>query len=165
MESQMPKKILPHKHPTYFHCAPIGLGAGSTIQPGNWGRVMHLYEWNPNNFTLSIWREALLEQARQIHAPTKPSRLTSTFALASLQEAIAYRAQHCPTNLIYEVAPFVESPSIHEGDYEVAIFKFSGHYFQQMLDFGRQYWTVPPQANREVLFDCPLRVLAQHQAP
>lgn len=145
---------------TYFHCAPMKLAPGSIIEPGNWGRVMHLYNWNPNNFALNIWREALLEQARQIHAPQKPSRLTSAFAIPSLAEATAYRDRHATTNLIYQVEPIAENPPTHEGDYEVAIFHFSGRYFQQLFDFGRQYWTVAPQANREVLFGCPLRVLA-----
>jgi hypothetical protein len=150
---------------TYFHCAPIVLGVGSLVAPGNWGRILNLYDWNPNNFSLNIWREALLEQARQIHAPTKPSRLHAAFTLPTLNEAIDYRTKHSPMSVIHEVVPTSASPAVHHGDYELAIYKFSGRYFQRMFDFGKDYWTVPPQANHEVLFDCALRVVGQHVIP
>lgn len=29
---------------TYFHCAPLTLSPGSVIEPGNWGRLLDLYE-------------------------------------------------------------------------------------------------------------------------
>ena len=146
---------------SFFHCAPLPLGAGSVVQPGNWGRVLRLYAWNPNQIVLNAWREALLEQAHDIYAPQKPSRLAATFALPSQQEAVEFRNKHATTSLIYEVEPVSLNPNTHEGDYELAIAGFSGQYFQELLDFPRRYWTIPPAANREILFDCGLRVIAQ----
>src|SRR6516225_12457424 len=105
---------------TYFHCAPVRLGVGSIIEPGNFGRVLSHYEWNPTNFSLNIWREALLEQARKLYAPDKPSRLKCIFALFSLEDAVAFRNKWCPTNIIHEVQPISENPGTHIGNYDLA---------------------------------------------
>jgi hypothetical protein len=57
---------------TYFHCAPMRLAAGSIIEPGNWGRMLRLYEVTNGQIQGNVLNEALLEFARQLHAPTAP---------------------------------------------------------------------------------------------
>jgi hypothetical protein len=149
---------------TYFHCAGAILEAGSVIGPGNWGRMLRMYEQAPNQgLPTNHFREALLELARQVHAPTKPSRLNALFAVPSLPEAVAFRNKYQRTNLIYEVVPTVDRPGIHFGDYELAIANYPPRYFQSMMDQARDYWAVAPTQNIEVLLDCSVRVVAQRQ--
>jgi hypothetical protein len=155
-------------HPqTYFHCAPIISAPGAVIEPGNWGRIIKLYEAIPGSgLPTNAFREALIEQARQIHAPSKPSRLSSIFALPTLEEAVLFRNKYQRTNLIYEVMPVAKNARTHLGDYEFAInINYPPRYFQTMFDYARDYWLKQPTANLEVLFSCPIRVLRMLDVP
>lgn len=97
------------------------LAPGAVIQPGNWGRIIQLYEAIPGSgLPTNVFREALMEQARQVHAPSKPSRLSSVFTLPTLDEAVIFRNKYQRFNLIYEVVPVAENPRTHLGDYELA---------------------------------------------
>jgi hypothetical protein len=150
---------------TYFHCCPVTLTPGSVIQPGNWGRILELYEPVNGQINLNAVNEGLLEWARQALAPTKPSRLKCLFALPSLQEAIDFRNKHQRSSVIHEVRPTEKNPKRHDGDYEIAITPYRGRYFQPMLDFPRTYWTQPPAANHEILFECSIEVISLPTVP
>jgi hypothetical protein len=157
---------MPSEQTTYFHCSPITLSPGSIIHPGNWGRVLHLYETNnPTQVQLNAIREALLELSRQAIAPNKPKRIESVFTLLNLGDAIAFRNKHQRTSVIHEVVPVVENPNTHLGDYEIAITPFQGQYFQQMFDFPRAYWTTTQPQFPEMLFDCEVRVVSVPSVP
>jgi len=152
--------------PTYFHCAPIELGPGSIINPGNWGRIFDLYEAQPGSgLPTNVFKEALLEQARLLYAPQKPSRLASAFACLTLPEAIAFRNKHQKTNIIYEVRPTVPNPNMHLGDYELSIAPYPPRYFQSMLDQPRDYWMKPATSNLEILLECPVQIVAMVDRP
>lgn len=80
-----------------FHYAPIRLGAGSVIEPGNFGRIIKRYQAND---TLGGWRmarELIFEMMRPV---AKPSRLTSCFGLPSQHDADLYRKFN-DTNFIW----------------------------------------------------------------
>jgi uncharacterized protein DUF2441 len=151
--------------PTYFHCAPIGLAPGAVIQPGNWGRIIRLYETADGQIAPNAIRESLLEFARQLYAPQKPSRLQCVFALPNLASAISFRNQHQRLSLIYEVVALADDPVTHIGDYELVIRPYRGRYFQTMLDLARDYWTTPSPNNPEVLLPCPVQIIAVPQVP
>ena len=150
---------------TYFHCAPIGLSPGAVIQPGNWGRILNLYQITNNQIEMRAFRETILELSRQIHAPTKASRLKSIFVCPSLAEAIAFRDKHQRTQHIYEVVPVVSDAPTHIGDYELAIVGYPARYFHAMFDLARDYWVVAPTANHEVLFECAVYIVSVPQVP
>lgn len=139
---------------TYFHCAPITLGAGSIIEPGNWGRILNLYESTNGQINQNAVNEALLEWARKALTPTKPSRLNSIFTLPTLADAISFRNRHQRNGVIHEVRLTDDDANRHYGDYEVAITPHQARYFKTMLDFPKRYWTDYPSANHEILFEC-----------
>ena len=148
---------------TYFHYAPVTLAPGSIIQPGNWGRILALYETNnTTQVQLNVIREALIELARPA---TKPSRLECVFAVPTLGEAIKFRNQHQRLSVIHEVIPVDDATTTHVGDYEIAITPFVGRYMQLMIDFARSYWTVTQPQNPEILFSCPIQVVAVPSVP
>jgi hypothetical protein len=150
---------------TYFHCAPIGLSPGAVIQPGNWGRVLDLYQITNNQINQQAVRETILELFRQVYAPTKASRLKSIFVCPTLAEAIAFRDRHQRTQLIYEVVPVLKDGPTHVGDYELAIAPYPPRYFRAMFDLARDYWAVAPTANHEVLFECAVYIVSVPQVP
>ena len=82
-----------------FHVAPIPLGVGSVIEPGNFGRCIQLHPIG----SFMAHREVVYEHTRQNEYPGKPSRLKSTFLLPTESEAIQYRDSIAPTNIVYEV--------------------------------------------------------------
>jgi hypothetical protein len=155
---------------TYFHCAAVGLSIGSEILPGNWGRVMGLYEYNPTQnqgLPTNVFREALFELSRQIHAPDRPSRLSCVFACPTFAEAAKFRDKYQKSNLIYQVVPVADDVVIHVGDYELVLAPYPARYFQSMFDFARGYWTNPTLQNPEVLLSCAVRIVSPplYQAP
>ena len=105
-----------------------------------------------------------MEQARLIYAPTKTSRLEAVYALPNLTDAIAFRNQYQPTNIIYEVQPTdpLALPTI--GDYAFAVAPYPQRYFNAMFDYSRRYWVDPPQLV-EMLFPCPMRIVAIANEP
>src|ERR1700687_1860221 len=146
-------------HRTYFHCSGTSLAIGAIINPGNWGRVLRLYEAQPNiGLPTNVFREALMEQARLIYAPTKVSRLEAVYALPSLEEAIAFRNQYQPTNIIYQVEPTDPSATPTAADYAFAVAPYPSKYFNAMFEYARRYWTDPAQ-QIELLFSCPMRII------
>jgi hypothetical protein len=138
----------------------MGLDAGSIIQPGNWGRVLRLYETpSGQGLPTNVFREALLEQARMIYAPTKPSRLECVFVVPTHAEAIKFRDKHQKTSLIYEVTPTVDNIATHVGDYELVFVNYPVRYFESMFDYARDYWTATNPANPEILLSCSVQIL------
>jgi hypothetical protein len=112
----------------------------------------------------NVFREVVLEQARQIYAPNKVSRLEAVNAVPSLAEAIVFRDQYQPTNIIYEVEPIDPSGVPTVGDFQLAVAPYPVRYFDSMFDFARRYWVDPPQ-HVELLFPCPLRIVAVANTP
>jgi hypothetical protein len=130
------------------------------IEPGNWGRLLNLYEVTGGQIQGNVLNEALLEFARQLHAPTAPSRLRCIFAVLTLPEAIALRNKHQRYSIIHEVEPLDPSASLFVGDYELAIQGFTGRYFPRMLQLPVTYWTQAVPTFPEILLDCAVRVVA-----
>jgi hypothetical protein len=150
---------------TYFHCSGTSLAVGAVINPGNWGRMLRLYELQPNvGLPTNVFREALMEQARLIYAPTKVSRLEAVYALPSLADAVAFRNQYQPTNIIYEVQPTDPSTPPTIGDYVLAVAPYPQRYFNAMFDYARRYWIDPPN-QIEMLFSSPMRIVAIANVP
>lgn len=148
----------------YFHCSSARLGVGSIIMPGNWGRMLGLYTLaNTNGLNINTYRESVLELSRKLYAPAKPSRLASVFTCPSQSEAVAFRDKHHVFDLIYEVMPEAEKFSTHVGDYELAFSPLPQPptpYFSSIMDSAKSYWTIPATTSIEVLFDCPMKVIA-----
>lgn len=141
------------------------LAPGSIIEPGNWGRLLNLYEVAGGQIQGNVLNEALLEFARQLHAPTAPSRLRCIFALLTLPDAIAFRNKHQRFSIIQEVEPLNADVSPFVGDYELAIQCFSGRYFPRVLQLPVTYRTQPVPKFPEVLVDGPVRVVAIPAVP
>lgn len=86
---------------SFFHLAGQSLGPGSTILPGNWGRVIRRWGWV---HTLAV-REMALETYRLAHHPDLPSRMEAAFVFLTVEEANALKVgeggqrtgfeQHC----------------------------------------------------------------------
>lgn len=136
-----------------YHCAPLPLGPGSIICPGNWGRIKRRFEQNP----ASIAREAILEDIRRREFGAKPSRLEAAFACPTLVVAEQYRAKHAPTGLIYRVELVDPTAQSHTGDHELYLQGFVG--IDGMESLARRYWSSESIGAPELLILSPLKVI------
>ena len=84
-----------------FHLSGGCLGAGSIVEPGNWGRVLRAHGWNH----AQAFREMALESARVSRFSHCPSRLESGFAFVRLDDARAFQqtVNGFRTHILYRV--------------------------------------------------------------
>ena len=136
-----------------YHCAPLPLGPGSIICPGNWGRIKRRFEQN----AVSVAREAILEEIRRREFSAKPSRLEVAFVCPTLVAAEQYRAKHAVTGIIYKVELVAPSAQSHAGDHELYLQGFAG--IDGMEAIARRYWNGESMGAPEVLTMSPLRVI------
>lgn len=146
--------------PRYFHVAPILLGEGSIIQPGNWGRILKMYRGQEANAV--VFREHVFEQIRASEFPNKPSRLDCMFLLRTMEEAVRYREAASGLGLIYEVAVNTAEAEIHLGDYNFGGAISAVKLLEGMPQVARKYWAEEATDAVEVLFPGSVVILARH---
>ena len=144
----------------YVHAAPILLGLGSVIEPGNFGRIVRQL----GEAHLLHRREMAYEAVRQQEFPARLSRLDCLFCFPTADEA-ALAQQHLngyATAAFYEVESPEDAP--HLADMNNGILLHSLPSFD--LNVIRYYWrgwqrSPDPQAAvlREVLLGSPVKVL------
>ena len=144
-----------------FHVAPTALRTGSVIEPGNWGRILALYRYNPSNNGWMMARELAFEMERLRTAPKAPSRTEACFALPSLDEAQRYRFANAPLNVILEVELSEPDAACHYGFLQ----QFEGMHDQLFIASVKQraedYWNGIGEGDREVVTASGLRVVGQ----
>jgi hypothetical protein len=143
---------------TYFHCAPLPLGDGSIVEPGNWGRIIRLYAPNDGATFAVAYRESLLEAYRQTNCPQKPSRLNCVFACPTLEVARDFQTRWGRLNFIYEIVPLIPTVT-HVGDFELCMFQAGVPYFDDFPQRIPRYWSDHPKEHPEVLLSAPVKIL------
>ncbi|OJZ70119.1 hypothetical protein B375_0209370 [Xylella fastidiosa 6c] len=143
---------------TYFHCSPILLGAGSIIEPGNWGRMLSSY----TKMDFKLWRESFLEYVRQQISPDKPSRLHAVFLLESLQDAITYRDIYASGTLVYEVTADLEVHRTHRGCYNFD-FVTGVDPLEHFRQIAEAYWTTEPISQVEIVTEGAVHVVGRRE--
>ncbi|WP_157094164.1 hypothetical protein [Brucella pseudogrignonensis] len=141
----------------FYHCAPLRLGAGSIIEPGNWGRIKRSFEQLPTQ----NYREIAYEFGRLALNPAAPSRLDCVFCCETLAEANNYLAQNAPASVIHEVVPTNPHAVIFRTSWD-----FVGNVnpnivtpFADLENGIRSYWAGNPVQHVEVLIGGSVRVL------
>ena len=138
----------------FYHVAPITLGEGSIIMPGNWGRMLMMHDaLNP-----VLFREHVFELVRMKNFADKPSRLQCVFAVETADEAARYRAAHQPNGLIYEVRVEAEKCAVHRGNYDFTVSP-DLTYPRGFHDLAHRYWSELRNDCIEVLIPAPVRIM------
>lgn len=152
--------------PVLFHLTMVRLGRGSIIEPGNWGRLLSRYE-SPaepgqkvfgNPWVLA--RELVFEAVRVESFSAKPSRFSSTFALVSEEQALAYRTRYnLKLKQVLHRAELVDPASpLHAGivsDWPPGGMPFLAPMRAKAVD----YWSGRGEGITEILSASPLRIL------
>ncbi len=146
-----------------FHCAPIKLGVGSIIEPGNWGRLHTFHDWSPESVERGFG-ELALEYARQKFQPNAPSRLNCVFCLEDEIAARNYVEQHAKQSVLHQVIPVEEdgqSPAQFRTKYSLiwALQREAMSPLKALELNIQRYWQGNPDTDVEVLIGGPVRVV------
>ncbi len=147
-----------------YHVSQVMLGPGSTILPGNFGRIIAAvgpaHTWWVHEHNLEIYRAA--------EFPTKPRRAHSAYACLDQATAEVFRDTSCKNGVLYEVEVVDPSRPCHEGDFNGALHQDTVNP-ATMAPWIRRYWqgdhmitlTDRPgvTACREIVVESPLRVV------
>jgi hypothetical protein len=147
-----------------YHLAPLRLGAGSIIEPGNFGRLLGRYMPSEKRAFGNAWmlaRELIFEQARPRQLP---SRLSSCFALPTLRDMECYRKFVDPNfqQVLHEVAIVDESQAQHRGARSFVSMQDDVVFLATTQAKAAKYWSGDPgdpAEGYELLTNSSLRVL------
>ncbi|MCF1449970.1 DUF2441 domain-containing protein [Agrobacterium vitis] len=141
-----------------YHLAMFPLREGSIIEPGNFGRMLHLYKYATDNGWM-VARELAFEMARLRVAPEAPSRLKACYALGSLEEARRYQDTNARFNVMIEVELSEPDAPQHWGYMQ----HFDGFVQQEFMPAvsirADAYWSGVGTGDRELVTASGLRVL------
>lgn len=147
----------------YFHSAPLRLGPGSIILPGNWGRILRAYHppFEGSSGLGNPWvlaREVIFDQMRERMWPRKPSRFYACFAIEDEQAARRYRANHDPRGVFHVVEIVDETKRRHEGPLRYVSLQ-NVEFLKNTSGFAAAYWNGQPEGDMEVVTSSSLRVV------
>ncbi|WP_079212934.1 hypothetical protein [Brucella pituitosa] len=147
-----------------FHCAPIKLGAGSIIEPGNWGRLFDLHDWNDAGSVQRDFAELAMEYGRKTIRPEAPSRFNCVFCLEDEALARNYAQQFARQSVLHQVEPVEvdgQLPAQFRTMYSL-IWALEREALSPLkaLELNIQrYWQGNPDRDVEVLVGGPVRVV------
>lgn len=141
----------------YFGCS-YPLEAGSVVLPGNWGRIVGMYNTSGFGNAWIQFREDVFEKIRQDEYPQKPSRLKSIF-LCESQESLQKFLQITGRglDLMYVVTLLDADEPLHRGCLSLLD-------FQQREDLdsftakARNYWTAASVLRPEIATTSRVRI-------
>ena len=129
-----------------YHLAPLRLGAGSVIEPGNFGRLLSRYMPSEKRAFGNAWmlsRELIFEQVRPRDLP---SRLSCCFALPTLRNVECYRTLVDPNfqQVLHEVAIVDESLGQHRGARSFVTMQDDVVFLETTQSKAAKYWAGDP---------------------
>ncbi|WP_234192375.1 hypothetical protein [Pseudacidovorax sp. NFM-22] len=153
---------------TWFHFAATRLGAGSIIEPGNYGRLLRCYQHSNDPQGWKVATELLFEAERQRFNQALPSRLNACFAFPTKEAANAGRAGLGGAMvLLHEVEPVDADALSHVGDFNLLTICYSpqaGSFWQRVEGAAKSYWARSgPVLIPEVVTGSALRVIRRFE--
>lgn len=152
---------------TLYHYTAVALRPGSVIEPGNWGRMIRRYAYNPQDAN-GGWRlafELLMESHRQLHTPALPGRMDSCFAFETLEVAKANENMG-RWNVLYEVELVEPSAPSHRADMALISgwsVQDGANFIARVSSIATSYWAGVMGSNAEFLTRSPLRIVRRVQ--
>jgi hypothetical protein len=153
----------------FFHFAPMTLGAGSIIEPGNFGRVITTTQPAFQSGDTSIVqgyvaRELAFELVRERSFAAKPSRLRAAFGCPTQADAQAYANF---TNLdkrqvLHEVETVNDAAPLHIGALSYCDITTLVPFIDTTLHRAQLYWSGlegDPARGREIIVESAIRVI------
>lgn len=151
----------------YFHFTMMRLAPGSTIECGNWGRLLRKYENDTvpgrplfgNSWILA--RELTFEVVRLRDFQSKPTRWDASFCLLTQADADAYRTRFDvhKTQVLHKVTIVDEEAKTHIGSLEMIAYPPPlTSFIDVTTERAKNYWSGQGDGLREMIVHSALRV-------
>lgn len=149
-----------------FHFAPLRLRAGSIIEPGNWGRLLHFHpvvqtSTGKAGIEMLLARELAFEMVRAQRFGEKPSRLSCCFVLPTIEDVHKYR-QHAGANVLHRVEACEFDAKRHRASLTHCAVPDAGVALPGLISAAESYWQGAagrPEDATEMLLDGAIRVV------
>lgn len=140
----------------YWLCSYI-LEPGSTVLPGNWGRIVKLYTTQNNAYI--YLREEIFERIRRENYPHLPSRMTSIFICEDLSTAKDFKRQSGRTfDILYEVELIDDKP-VFTADWALLNFLPEPLPLAAFEERANLYWKAENVINKEILTESRIKIV------
>jgi hypothetical protein len=144
----------------YYFCCSYPLANGSVVEPGNWGRLLRMYNLREPQMLWLPFRESIFEAVRSQQFPSLPSRLDAFFACeseADLKKLMLAR----PTDIGYEVELTDPSQPFHRGCMNEIEFPTGNMTIrlQDIQERAGRYWDGSNVTTPEIVTLSPARIL------
>jgi hypothetical protein len=152
----------------FFHFAPMKLGPGSIIEPGNFGRILQTIPPMPGNdgsyLPGYIARELAFELVRERDFSSKPSRFSCIFGCPTLEDANRYSAVNNLGNrqVLHEVEAVDENAYHHIGSLSFCDISYGVAFVTTVFQNATGYWSAvegDAAKGKELIAETPIRII------
>jgi len=147
----------------YYWASSTLLGDGSTVTPGNWGRMIKQYRVDVFGNPWLLVREYIFEDIRRQSYSNKPSRFNCLFLckdIDSMKEFI--NSNNKVTDIIYEVEILDDSQLTFEFDWK-GVNLSRGESVIELESKAHNYWKAENINSTEVLTESSIRIIKKIQ--
>jgi len=145
--------------PYYFACS-YPLEVGSVVLPGNWGRIISMYNTNGFGNAWVQYREDVFEKVRRKKFPDKPDRLESIFLCETKDDLSGFiAANNRGLDILYEVELLDNNKPIHKGCLQYLDFNQQENY-ASFESKAIEYWKAENVQSGEIVTTSRVRITA-----
>lgn len=145
---------------TYYFACSYPLEVGSIVNPGNWGRMIKMYDHRFGNPWVLL-RETLFDSVREKYYQNKPSRFESIFLCEDLTEMTGFlRNSNRFLDLIYEVELVDSTLPLHKGCLIHTSIEEQDNY-DSFTQKAYKYWDATSVKHTEIVTTSSVRILKQ----
>ena len=146
----------------YFACS-YPLEEGSIVLPGNWGRIIGMYNTNGFGNAWIKYREDVFEKVRGEKYSEKPNRLESIFLCETKEDLVGFLSSNQRgLDIIYQVELVDEDKPIHRGCLNLLNFNQQESY-QSFEGKAIEYWQGENVSASEIVTTSRARIRAKIQ--
>lgn len=142
----------------YYWLCSYPLKNGSIVIPGNWGRIVGLYNESFGNQMIKL-REIVFERIRNTSYGEKPSRLNCNYLCKSVEDIRQFKIE---TNrfidLIYEVEIIDKNKKTCSCSWRMANFNETDNE-ASFEEKAHGYWSYNGQENLEILTESEIKII------
>lgn len=145
----------------YFFACSYPLEVGSVILPGNWGRIVDMYNTSGFGNAWIQYREDVFERVRLDEHPSLPSRLQSVFLCDSIDVLREFlRVTNRAIDLTYEVSLVDPAEPVHRGCLSLLDFE-QKEGLDSFTRKARLYWSGVEVTRPEIVTTSRVRIDAR----
>lgn len=147
----------------YYWLGSYPLASGSIVEPGNWGRIINLYNIQNAQSAFVAAKEFIFENIRVETYPERPSRLSCLFLCEDLASAKDFQEKNGRINdIIYEVE-IVGKDEVFRTDWSILNKCNENPKVSNIKELAEKYWKGVEIENPEALTNSSIKIIKKIQ--